>query len=131
MELGQEGHPGVPQRNIHDVTDGPVGLMDEFHASHSLVNPVLSVPVPAQGRYVLSFIGCGLAVVGTYLLVTFGPNSHEKMTAENITRHLVSWPFLLYMVRGHGGWAGFLLGGVSFPALFFLLVAANVPCVHS
>uniref|UniRef100_A0A8D2QJI5 NIPA like domain containing 3 n=1 Tax=Zonotrichia albicollis TaxID=44394 RepID=A0A8D2QJI5_ZONAL len=49
-------------------------------------------------RYVLSFVGCGLAVVGTYLLVTFGPNSHEKMTAENITRHLVSWPFLLYML---------------------------------
>uniref|UniRef100_F7FB51 NIPA like domain containing 3 n=1 Tax=Monodelphis domestica TaxID=13616 RepID=F7FB51_MONDO len=50
-------------------------------------------------RYVLSFVGCGLAVVGTYLLVTFGPNSHEKMTGENITKHLVSWPFLLYMVR--------------------------------
>ncbi|XP_011226901.1 NIPA-like protein 3 isoform X3 [Ailuropoda melanoleuca] len=48
-------------------------------------------------RYVLSFIGCGLAIVGTYLLVTFAPNSHEKMTGENITRHLVSWPFLLYM----------------------------------
>jgi hypothetical protein len=56
----------------------------------------LSLPV---GRYVLSFVGCGLAIVGTYLLVTFAPNSHEKMTGENITRHLVSWPFLLYMVR--------------------------------
>uniref|UniRef100_A0A5F8GPE5 NIPA like domain containing 3 n=1 Tax=Monodelphis domestica TaxID=13616 RepID=A0A5F8GPE5_MONDO len=53
-------------------------------------------------RYVLSFVGCGLAVVGTYLLVTFGPNSHEKMTGENITKHLVSWPFLLYMVRSLG-----------------------------
>uniref|UniRef100_G3U3I7 NIPA like domain containing 3 n=1 Tax=Loxodonta africana TaxID=9785 RepID=G3U3I7_LOXAF len=40
-------------------------------------------------RYVLSFVGCGLAVVGTYLLVTFAPNSHEKMTGENITRHLL------------------------------------------
>uniref|UniRef100_A0A8D1XA65 NIPA-like protein 3 n=1 Tax=Sus scrofa TaxID=9823 RepID=A0A8D1XA65_PIG len=50
-------------------------------------------------RYILSFVGCGLAIVGTYLLVTFAPNSHEKMTGENITRHLVSWPFLLYMVR--------------------------------
>ncbi|XP_029416224.1 NIPA-like protein 3 [Nannospalax galili] len=50
------------------------------------------------GRYVLSFVGCGLAIVGTYLLVTFAPNSHEKMTGENIARHLVSWPFLLYMV---------------------------------
>ncbi|PNJ20703.1 NIPAL3 isoform 1 [Pongo abelii] len=49
-------------------------------------------------RYILSFVGCGLAVVGTYLLVTFAPNSHEKMTGENVTRHLVSWPFLLYML---------------------------------
>nr|BAC38481.1 unnamed protein product [Mus musculus] len=39
-------------------------------------------------RYVLSFVGCGLAIVGTYLLVTFAPNSHEKMTGENIARHL-------------------------------------------
>ncbi|KAM6428241.1 NIPA-like protein 3 isoform 1-T1 [Liasis olivaceus] len=49
-------------------------------------------------RYILSFVGCGLAVVGTYLLITFGPNSHEIMTGENITKHLVSWPFLLYML---------------------------------
>ncbi|XP_042295885.1 NIPA-like protein 3 isoform X1 [Sceloporus undulatus] len=49
-------------------------------------------------RYVLSFVGCGLAIVGTYLLITFGPNSHETMTGENITKHLVSWPFLLYML---------------------------------
>ncbi|CAH2222459.1 NIPA 3 [Pelobates cultripes] len=49
-------------------------------------------------RYILSFIGCGLAIVGTYLLITFGPNSHEKMTGENIVKHLVSWPFLLYML---------------------------------
>ncbi|XP_073521907.1 NIPA-like protein 3 isoform X1 [Phyllobates terribilis] len=49
-------------------------------------------------RYILSFLGCGLAVIGTYLLITFGPNSHEKMTGDNIVRHLVSWPFLLYML---------------------------------
>ncbi|XP_040280424.1 NIPA-like protein 3 isoform X1 [Bufo bufo] len=49
-------------------------------------------------RYVLSFIGCGLAVIGTYLLITFGPNGHEKMTGDNIVRHLVGWPFLLYLL---------------------------------
>ncbi|XP_075051477.1 NIPA-like protein 3 isoform X2 [Mixophyes fleayi] len=46
------------------------------------------------------FLSCGLAVIGTYLLITFGPNSHEKMTGENIVKHLVSWPFLLYMLVG-------------------------------
>ncbi|XP_068125083.1 NIPA-like protein 3 isoform X2 [Hyperolius riggenbachi] len=44
------------------------------------------------------FLSCGLTIIGTYLLVTFGPNSHEKMTADNIVKHLVSWPFLLYML---------------------------------
>lgn len=68
----------------------------QFKAS----KPTVSLALPTIGRYVLSFVGCGLAVVGTYLLITFGPNSHETMTGENITRHLVSWPFLLYMVRG-------------------------------
>ncbi|XP_053556723.1 NIPA-like protein 3 [Bombina bombina] len=36
------------------------------------------------------FLSCGLTVAGTYLLITFGPNSHEKMTGENIVKHLVS-----------------------------------------
>uniref|UniRef100_A0A8B9HC64 NIPA like domain containing 3 n=1 Tax=Astyanax mexicanus TaxID=7994 RepID=A0A8B9HC64_ASTMX len=49
-------------------------------------------------RYVLSFLGCVLAVGGTYLFVTFGPNSHEQLNAENIVRHLIGWPFLLYLL---------------------------------
>ncbi|XP_018101878.1 NIPA-like protein 3 isoform X2 [Xenopus laevis] len=47
-------------------------------------------------RYILSFVGCGLTIIGIYLLVTFGPNSHEKMTGDVIVKHLVSWPFLVY-----------------------------------
>ncbi|KAE8624152.1 hypothetical protein XENTR_v10005848 [Xenopus tropicalis] len=47
-------------------------------------------------RYILSFVGCGLTIIGIYLLVTFGPNSHEKMTGDVIVRHLVSWPYLVY-----------------------------------
>ncbi|XP_053310675.1 NIPA-like protein 3 isoform X1 [Spea bombifrons] len=49
-------------------------------------------------RYILSFLGCGLAIVGTYLLISFGPNSHEKMTGDNIVKHLVSWQYLLYVL---------------------------------
>ncbi|RMB91316.1 hypothetical protein DUI87_32455 [Hirundo rustica rustica] len=96
---------------------GELGVFSSYaFAPLSLIVPLSAVSVVASAiigiifikekwkpkeflrRYVLSFVGCGLAVVGTYLLVTFGPNSHEKMTAENITRHLVSWPFLLYML---------------------------------
>ena len=50
-------------------------------------------------RYALSFLGCILTIGGTYLLVAFGPNSHEKLNAENIVSHLVGWPVLLYLVR--------------------------------
>ncbi|KAI4897037.1 hypothetical protein NFI96_014394 [Prochilodus magdalenae] len=49
-------------------------------------------------RYILSFLGCVLTVGGTYLFVTFGPNSHEKLNAENIVKHLIGWPFLLYLL---------------------------------
>lgn len=49
-------------------------------------------------RYGLSFLGCILTIGGTYLFVAFGPNSHEKLKAENIVKHLVGWPVLLYMV---------------------------------
>lgn len=76
---------------------GELGVFSSYaFAPLSLIVPLSAVSV--IGRYVLSFVGCGLAIVGTYLLITFGPNSHEKMTGENITRHLVSWPFLLYML---------------------------------
>uniref|UniRef100_G1SD66 NIPA like domain containing 3 n=1 Tax=Oryctolagus cuniculus TaxID=9986 RepID=G1SD66_RABIT len=76
---------------------GELGVFAAYaFAPLSLIVPLGAVSV--IGRYVLSFVGCGLAVVGTYLLVTFAPNSHEKMTGENVTRHLVSWPFLLYML---------------------------------
>lgn len=50
-------------------------------------------------RYILSFLGCALTVAGTYLFVTFGPNSHELLSAENIVKHLIGWPVLLYLVR--------------------------------
>lgn len=49
-------------------------------------------------RYGLSFLGCLLAIGGTYLSVAFGPNSHEKLEAENIVKHFVGWPVLLYLV---------------------------------
>nr|XP_046269749.1 NIPA-like protein 3 [Scatophagus argus] len=49
-------------------------------------------------RYGLSFLGCILTIGGTYLFVAFGPNSHEKLKAENIVKHLVGWPVLLYLL---------------------------------
>lgn len=50
-------------------------------------------------RYGLSFFGCILTIGAIYLFVTFGPNSHEQLKAENIVKHVVAWPVLLYLVR--------------------------------
>uniref|UniRef100_A0A674GY33 NIPA like domain containing 3 n=1 Tax=Taeniopygia guttata TaxID=59729 RepID=A0A674GY33_TAEGU len=79
---------------------GELGVFSSYaFAPLSLIVPLSAVSVVASAIIGIIFIkekwkpkeflSCGLAVVGTYLLVTFGPNSHEKMTAENITRHLL------------------------------------------
>ncbi|KAM6973708.1 NIPA-like protein 3 [Aplochiton taeniatus] len=49
-------------------------------------------------RYVVGFLGCFLTIGGTYLFVSFGPNSHDKLNAENITKHVIGWPVLLYLL---------------------------------
>uniref|UniRef100_A0A8D0EYS7 NIPA like domain containing 2 n=1 Tax=Strix occidentalis caurina TaxID=311401 RepID=A0A8D0EYS7_STROC len=40
-----------------------------------------------------------LTVTGTYLLVTFAPNVPQELTARRVQNYLVSWPFLVYLVR--------------------------------
>ncbi|KAG2460813.1 NPAL3 protein, partial [Polypterus senegalus] len=42
--------------------------------------------------------GCALTIIGTYLFVTFGPNTHEKLSAENIIKHVIGWPVLLFLL---------------------------------
>lgn len=61
-----------------------------------LLNPETAV---ISERYGLSFFGCVLTIGAIYLFVTFGPNSHEQLKAENIVKHVVAWPVLLYLVR--------------------------------
>ncbi|XP_074832400.1 NIPA-like protein 3 isoform X2 [Carettochelys insculpta] len=88
---------------------GELGVFSSYaFAPLSLIVPLSAVSVIASAIIGIIFIkekwkpkdflSCGLAIVGTYLLITFGPNSHEMMTGDNITKHLVSWPFLLYML---------------------------------
>ncbi|XP_037551472.1 NIPA-like protein 3 [Nematolebias whitei] len=48
----------------------------------------------------LTFLGYGFTIGGTYLFVSFGPNSHEKLEATNIVKHIVGWPVLLYLLLG-------------------------------
>ncbi|XP_067834157.1 NIPA-like protein 3, partial [Heptranchias perlo] len=96
---------------------GELGVFASYaYAPLSLVTPLSAVSIVASSiigiiflrdkwkpkeflrRYVLSFLGCGLTVIGIYLLVTFGPNAHEKLTGRNLIQHLLAWPFLLYLL---------------------------------
>uniref|UniRef100_UPI00398E98EF NIPA-like protein 3 isoform X2 n=1 Tax=Pristiophorus japonicus TaxID=55135 RepID=UPI00398E98EF len=96
---------------------GELGVFTSYaYAPLSLVTPLSAVSIVASSiigiiflrdkwkpkeflrRYVLSFLGCGLTVIGIYLLVTFGPNDHEKLSGRNLVLHLLGWPFLLYLL---------------------------------
>ncbi|KAG8588197.1 hypothetical protein GDO81_005902 [Engystomops pustulosus] len=76
----------------------PLSLIVPLSAVSNIASSIIGIIFIKEKWKPKEFLSCGLAVIGTYLLITFGPNSHEKMTGENIVIHLVSWPFLLYML---------------------------------
>lgn len=76
----------------------PLSLIVPLGAVSVIASSIIGIIFIKEKWKPKEFLSCGLAVIGTYLLITFGPNSHEKMTGENIVKHLVSWPFLLYML---------------------------------
>ncbi|XP_069080044.1 NIPA-like protein 3 isoform X2 [Pleurodeles waltl] len=77
----------------------PLSLIVPLSAVSAIASSIIGIIFIKEKWKPKEFFSCGLAVTGTYLLITFGPNSHhEKMTGENVVKHLVSWPFLLYML---------------------------------
>ncbi|XP_071384203.1 NIPA-like protein 3 [Centroberyx affinis] len=92
--------------NFLSYAFAPLALVAPLNAVSVLTSSILgliflrekSKPKEFAKRYGLSFLGCVLTIGGTYLFVTFGPNSHEKLNAENIVRHIVGWPVLLYLL---------------------------------
>ncbi|KAM3829505.1 NIPA-like protein 3 isoform 3-T4 [Vipera latastei] len=76
----------------------PLSLIVPLGAVSVIASAIIGVIFIREKWKPKDFLSCSLAIVGTYLLITFGPNNHEVMTGENIRKHLVSWPFLLYML---------------------------------
>ncbi|XP_013917941.1 PREDICTED: NIPA-like protein 3 isoform X2 [Thamnophis sirtalis] len=76
----------------------PLSLIVPLGAVSVIASAIIGVIFIREKWKPKDFMSCALAIVGTYLLITFGPNNHEVMTGENIRKHLVSWPFLLYML---------------------------------
>ncbi|KAG7510305.1 NIPA 3 [Solea senegalensis] len=92
--------------NFVSYAYAPLALIAPLNAVSVLTSSILgliflrekSKPSDFAKRYGLSFLGCVIIIGGTYLFVAFGPNTHEKLQAENIVRHLVGWPVLLYLL---------------------------------
>uniref|UniRef100_A0A3P8TIA3 NIPA like domain containing 3 n=1 Tax=Amphiprion percula TaxID=161767 RepID=A0A3P8TIA3_AMPPE len=92
--------------NFVSYAFAPLALVAPLNAVSVLTSSILgfiflrekSKPKDFAKNYGLTFLGYILTIGGTYLFVSFGPNSHEKLQAENIVKHLVGWPVLLYLL---------------------------------
>ncbi|XP_061598924.1 NIPA-like protein 3 [Cololabis saira] len=92
--------------NFVSYAFAPLTLVAPLNAVSILTSSILgflflrekSKPKEFAKNYGLTFLGYLLTVGGTYLFVSFGPNSHEKLKAENIVKHIVGWPVLLYLL---------------------------------
>lgn len=92
--------------NFVSYAFAPLTLIAPLNAVSVLTSSILgliflrekSKPKDFAKRYGLSFLGCILTIGGTFLFVAFGPNSHEKLKAENIVTHVVGLPVLLYLL---------------------------------
>ncbi|OCT94359.1 hypothetical protein XELAEV_18012030mg, partial [Xenopus laevis] len=74
----------------------PLSLIVPLSAVSLIASSLIGIIFIKEKWKPKEFFSCGLTIIGIYLLVTFGPNSHEKMTGDVIVKHLVSWPFLVY-----------------------------------
>ncbi|XP_008294497.1 NIPA-like protein 3 [Stegastes partitus] len=92
--------------NFVSYAFAPLALVAPLNAVSVLTSSILgfiflrekSKPKEFAKNYGLTFLGYILTIGGTYLFVSFGPNTHEKLQAENIVKHLVGWPVLLYLL---------------------------------
>ncbi|XP_026008503.1 NIPA-like protein 3 [Astatotilapia calliptera] len=92
--------------NFVSYAFAPLAIVAPLNAVSVLTSSILGFiflrerlkPKDFAKQYGLVFLGYILVIGGAYLLVSFGPNSHEKLIATNIVKHLVGWPVLLYLL---------------------------------
>uniref|UniRef100_H3DIR7 NIPA like domain containing 3 n=1 Tax=Tetraodon nigroviridis TaxID=99883 RepID=H3DIR7_TETNG len=92
--------------NFVSYAFAPLSLIAPLNAVSIVASSILGLiflleksrPKSFAKNYGLSFFGCVLTIGAIYLFVTFGPNSHEQLKAENIVKHVVAWPVLLYLL---------------------------------
>uniref|UniRef100_A0A8C7ZN08 NIPA like domain containing 3 n=1 Tax=Oryzias sinensis TaxID=183150 RepID=A0A8C7ZN08_9TELE len=92
--------------NFVSYAFAPLAVVAPLNAVSVLTSSILgflflhekSKPKEFAKHYGLIILGYFITAGGTYLFVSFGPNSHEKLEAENIVKHIVGWPVLLYLL---------------------------------
>ncbi|XP_004082286.1 NIPA-like protein 3 [Oryzias latipes] len=92
--------------NFVSYAFAPLAVVAPLNAVSVLTSSILgflflhekSKPKEFAKHYGLIILGYFITAGGTYLFVSFGPNSHEKLEAENIIKHIVGWPVLLYLL---------------------------------
>uniref|UniRef100_I3J6D8 NIPA like domain containing 3 n=1 Tax=Oreochromis niloticus TaxID=8128 RepID=I3J6D8_ORENI len=92
--------------NFVSYAFAPLAIVAPLNAVSVLTSSILGFiflrerlkPKDFAKQFGLVFLGYIFVIGGAYLLVSFGPNSHEKLIAANIVKHLVGWPVLLYLL---------------------------------
>ncbi|XP_065609682.1 NIPA-like protein 2 [Cyrtonyx montezumae] len=76
----------------------PIAVVAPLGCVSTIGSAFISVLFLKKTMRAADILGGTLAVVGTYLLVTFAPNVPQELTARRVQNDLVSWPFLAYVI---------------------------------
>lgn len=76
----------------------PASLIAPLGCVAVISSAIISVVFLKETLRASDIIGGILAMVGTYILVTFAPHSSNHITASLIQRYTVSWHFLIYLL---------------------------------
>ncbi|XP_042725518.1 NIPA-like protein 2 [Lagopus leucura] len=76
----------------------PIALVAPLGCVSIIGSAFISVLFLKRTMRAADILGGTLAVVGTFLLVTFAPNVPQELTAKRVQNDLVSWPFLVYVI---------------------------------
>nr|XP_021136458.1 NIPA-like protein 2 isoform X2 [Columba livia] len=76
----------------------PISLVAPLGCVSVIGSAFISVLFLKKTMRAADILGGTLAVTGTYLLVTFAPNTPQELTARRVQNYLVSWPFLVYLI---------------------------------
>eukprot|EP00062_Callorhinchus_milii_P010312 gi/632955036/ref/XP_007893273.1/ PREDICTED: NIPA-like protein 2 [Callorhinchus milii] len=76
----------------------PASLVAPLGCISIIASSVLSVMFLREMFRASDAIGTAVALLGTYLLITFAPDIHKDITANDIRRFIVNWEFLIYLL---------------------------------